>query len=268
MTKRLQDRVALITGAGSMGDGMGNGKATALRLAQEGALICALDISLEAAQDTCALIEQNGGRAMAFAADVTNEDQIANAVAACLEAFGQIDILQNNVGILRTGGAADTTVEDWDLMVQINMKAVFLPTKHVLPHFIERGSGVVTNVSSIAGLRYLGAPYIGYNATKGSIISFTRNLAAEVAPHGIRANAILPGFIDTPMSRQAIVDNSAAPDQIDWDALGQQRAARIPLGRVGTPWDVANAALFLASEDASYITGTEITVDGGVSCRV
>ena len=266
--KRLDGKVALVTGAGTMQGGMGNGKAAAIRLAQEGARVCALDVNAQAAADTAALISEEGGTAIAVSADVAVENQVKAAVRECLAVFGQIDILQNNVGILRTGGALDTTVEDWDLLTHINMKAVFLPTKHVLPHFIERQSGVVTNVSSIAGLRYLGTPYIAYNSTKGSIISYTRNLAAEQAPNGVRANAILPGFIDTPMARDITVQNSADPDAIDWEALDRQRAARIPLGRVGTPWDVANAAVFLASDEASYITGTEITVDGGVSCRV
>lgn len=266
--KRLTGKIALITGAGSMNGGMGNGKATAIRLAQEGATIAALDLSLEAAEETCAMIRAEGGTAYALTADVTQEDQVQAAVADCLAELGQIDILQNNVGILKTGGAMDSTVADWDALVNVNMKAVFLPTKHVLPHFVERKGGVVTNISSIAGLRYLGAPYIGYNATKGSIISYTRNLAAEMAPYGIRANAILPGFIDTPMARDVTVQKSDDPEAIDWEALDQQRAERIPLGRVGTPWDVANAAVFLASDEASYITGTEITVDGGVSCRV
>lgn len=266
--KRLSGKVALVTGAGSMNGGMGNGKATAIRLAQEGATIAALDLHLDAAEETCALIRAEGGTAFALAADVTREDQVQTAVGQCLSEFGQIDILQNNVGVLKTGGAMDSTVEDWDLLVHVNMKAVFLPTKHVLPHFVERKAGVVTNISSIAGLRYLGTPYIGYNATKGSIISYTRNLAAEMAPHGVRANAILPGFIDTPMARNITEQKTDDPEEIDWDALDRQRAERIPLGRVGTPWDVANAAVFLASDEASYITGTEITVDGGVSCRV
>ncbi|MBO9412353.1 MULTISPECIES: glucose 1-dehydrogenase [unclassified Ruegeria] len=265
---RLAGKIALVTGAGSMKGGMGNGKATAIRLAQEGAAIAALDLDQTAAEETCDMIRQAGGRAFALTADVTQEDQVKTAIAQCLSEFGQIDILQNNVGILKTGGAMDSTVEDWDALVHVNMKAVFLPTKHVLPHFVERGMGVVTNISSIAGLRYLGTPYIGYNATKGSIISFTRNLAAEMAPHGVRANAILPGFIDTPMARDITEQNADDPEAIDWGALDKQRAARIPLGRVGTPWDVANAAVFLASDEASYITGTEITVDGGVSCRV
>jgi NAD(P)-dependent dehydrogenase (short-subunit alcohol dehydrogenase family) len=251
-----------------MNGGMGNGKATAIRLAQEGARVCALDLNLSAAEETCALIRAEGGSAVAVAADVTDEEQMQQAIAQCLSEFSRIDILQNNVGILKTGGAMDSSIADWDALVHVNMKAVFVPTKHVLPHFVEQKSGVVTNISSIAALRYLGAPYIGYNATKGSIISFTRNLAAEMAPHGIRANSILPGFIDTPMARQATEQASDDPDAIDWQALDQQRAARIPLGRVGTAWDVANAAVFLASDEASYITGTELTVDGGVSCRV
>jgi NAD(P)-dependent dehydrogenase (short-subunit alcohol dehydrogenase family) len=266
--KRLEGKTALVTGAGSMNGGMGNGKATAIRLAQEGARVCALDLNLSAAEETCALIRAEGGSAVAVAADVTDEEQMQQAIAQCLSEFSRIDILQNNVGILKTGGAMDSSIADWDALVHVNMKAVFVPTKHVLPHFVEQKSGVVTNISSIAALRYLGAPYIGYNATKGSIISFTRNLAAEMAPHGIRANSILPGFIDTPMARQATEQASDDPDAIDWQALDQQRAARIPLGRVGTAWDVANAAVFLASDEASYITGTELTVDGGVSCRV
>jgi NAD(P)-dependent dehydrogenase (short-subunit alcohol dehydrogenase family) len=264
----LTRKTALVTGAGSLANGMGNGKATALRLAEAGAAICALDRDLQAAEETCKLIREAGGQAHAIEADVTDEAQMKSAVQRCIAAFGQIDILQNNVGILRTGGARDTTVEDWNLLAEVNLKAVFLPTKSILPHFVERGSGVITNVSSIAGRQYLGAPYIAYNTTKGAIVSYTRNLAAEMAPHGIRANAILPGFVDTPMARDSIIQNAENPDQIDWEDLDRQRAARIPLGRVGTPWDIANTAVYLASDLASYVTGTEIIVDGGVSCRV
>lgn len=264
----LNQKVALVTGAGTLANGMGNGKATALRLAEAGATICAVDRNLEAAEETCRLIHEAGGQAIAVEADVTDEERVKTAIQTCIEAFGHIDILQNNVGILRTGGAIDTSVEDWNLLAEVNLKAVFLPTKSILPHFVERGAGVVTNVSSIAGRQYLGAPYIAYNTTKGAIVSYTRNLAAEMAPHGIRANAILPGFVDTPMARDSIIQNAENPDHIDWGELDSQRAARIPLGRVGTPWDIANTAVYLASDLASYVTGTEIIVDGGVSCRV
>ena len=265
---RLKNKVALVTGAGSMHGGLGNGKATAISFAREGARVCVVDIDQHAAFETKALIEAAGGTAIALKGDVSDEASMQDVVAASIAAFGHIDILHNNVGILKAGGAVETTLEDWDQLVHINMKAVFLPTKAVLPHFIERKSGCVINVSSIAGQRYLGTPYIAYNATKGSIISFTRNLAAEQAPNGIRANTILPGFIDTPMAKNAAIQKADDPQKIDWDALDRQRAKRIPLGRVGTPWDVANAAVFLASDEASYITGTEIIVDGGVTCQV
>lgn len=265
---RLIGKVALVTGAGSMGGGLGNGKAAAIQMAREGVAVLAMDRDLAAAQVTCEIIESEGGQARPLCADVTDESAIKDMIAQGLRVFGHVDILVNNVGILRSGGAADTSVEDWEFLANVNLKAVFLPTKHVLPHFFERGAGVVVNMSSLAGQRYLGAPYIAYNATKGAIISYTRNLAAEVAPHGIRANAILPGFIDTPMARAAVQQGNTEQIEIDWQALDQQRAARVPLGRVGTPWDIAKAASFLASDDASYITGTELIVDGGVSACV
>lgn len=264
---RLKDKVAIVTGAGSMGGGIGNGKAAALSFARAGARVCVTDIDIKAAEETRDMIRASGGQAIACQGDVTVQSDMVETVDQCLGSFGQIDILHNNVGILITGGATDTTVEDWEKLVHVNMKAVFIPTKVTLPHLIDRRKGVVINVSSIAGQRYLGTPYIAYNATKGSIISFTRNLAAEQAPNGIRANAILPGFIDTPMARDIFVQNAPPDQEIDWDELNRKRAERIPLGRVGTPWDVANAAVFLASDEASYITGTEITVDGGVMCR-
>lgn len=265
--KRLSGKVAVVTGAGTINDGIGNGKAVALRFAEEGAKVCLIDKSLDAAKNTRDMIVQKGGEATAFAADVTDEAAISSVLANCIEQYGHVDILHNNVGILKMGGAADTKVEDWDLLTNVNLKAVFLPTKHLLPHFISRQAGVVVNVSSIAGDRYLGAPYIAYSTTKGSIVSYTRTLAAEYGKDGIRANCVVPGFINTPMSNEIAVQ-MADGKEIDWEAADKKRASIIPLGRVGTPWDVANASLFLASDDASYITGTEICVDGGVMCRV
>ena len=269
MTERLAGKVALVTGAGSIGPGVSNGRASAIRFAQEGATVCVLDRSAAAAEETCKLVRDKDGRSISVVADVTDEEQVVRAIGECLAAFGSIDILLNNVGILIAGGAADTDVRDWDLLTHVNMKAVFLPTKHILPHFVQRKHGVVINMSSIAGFRYLGAPTIAYSTTKGAIVSYTRNLAIEHGRDGVRANAILPGLIDTPMARISMSERLKRPlEEIDWADVEQRRSAMVPLGRVGTPWDVANVALFLASDESSYITGSEIVVDGGLSCKV
>lgn len=259
----------MVTGAGSIGPGVSNGRASAIRLAEEGATVCVLDRSAAAAEETCKLICEKGGQSISVVADVTDEGQVARAVNKCLASLGHVDVLLNNVGILIAGGAADTNVRDWDLLTHVNLKAVFLPTKHILPHFVQRQQGVFINMSSIAGFRYLGAPTIAYSTTKGAIVSYTRNLAIEYGRDGVRANAILPGLIDTPMARISISERLKKPlEDIDWADVEQRRSAMVPLGRVGTPWDVANVALFLASDESSYVTGSEIIVDGGLSCKV
>ena len=267
MSGRLEGKVALVTGAGSMGPGWGNGKAAAALFAREGAKVFALDLNPTAAEETAEIIRSEGGEAQAFAGDVTDEASVKNMVDACVAAYGSVDVLHNNVGILKAGGPEDTTVEDWDFVMNINTKAFFLPTKHVIPQMRKQGSGSIINISSISGFRNLGAPYIAYNTSKGSVVSFTRNLAATYAAEGIRANSILPGIIDTPMARDATIQTSGkAESEIDFEELAKARAARIPMKRTGTGWDIAKAALFLASDDADYITGTEIYVDGGLNC--
>lgn len=267
MTGRLDGKTVIVTGAGSMGPGWGNGKAAAALFAREGAKVLAVDLNKAAAEETAAIIRGEGGEAEVFAANVTEEDSVRAMVAACLDAFGGVDVLHNNVGILKPGGPEDTTVADWDLVMNVNTKAFFLPCKHVLPHMVRQGAGSIVNISSISGFRNLGAPYIAYNTSKGSVVSFTRNLAATYAARGIRANAILPGIIDTPMARDATIRNSGkAEAEIDFKELAKARAARIPMKRTGTAWDIAKAALFLASDESAYITGTEIYVDGGLNC--
>ena len=267
MTGRLDGKTVIVTGAGSMGPGWGNGKAAAALFAREGAKVLAVDLNEAAARETAEIIRGEGGVAEVFAANVTEEESVRAMVAACVEAFGGVDVLHNNVGILKAGGPEDTTVEDWDLIMNVNTKAFFLPCKHVLPEMLKRGAGSIVNISSISGFRNLGAPYIAYNTSKGSVVSFTRNLAATYAARGIRANAILPGIIDTPMARDATIQSSGkAEAEIDFAELAKTRAARIPMKRTGTAWDIAKAALFLASDDSAYITGTEIYVDGGLNC--
>lgn len=267
MTGRLDGKTVIVTGAGSMGPGWGNGKAAAVLFAREGAKVLCVDLNKAAAEETAGIIRGEGGKAEIFPANVTEEDSVRAMVAACLDAFGGIDVLHNNVGILKAGGPEDTTVADWDLIMNVNTKAFFLPCKHVLPEMLKRDAGSIINISSISGFRNLGAPYIAYNTSKGSVVSFTRNLAATYAARGIRANSILPGIIDTPMARDATIQNSGkAEAEIDFDTLAKTRAARIPMKRTGTAWDIAKAALFFASDDSAYVTGTEIYVDGGLNC--
>lgn len=264
---RMGEKVVLVTGAGSIGAGWGNGKAAAALFAREGAKVLAVDLNQAAADETVSIIRGEGGIAEAFAGDVTREESVSAMIAACIKAFGRIDVLHNNVGILKAGGPEDTTVEDWDLIMNVNTKAFFLPCKHALPHMVAQGGGAIVNISSISGFRNLGAPYIAYNTSKGSVVSFTRNLAATYAAKGIRANSILPGIIDTPMARDATAQSMGKNEaEIDFDELGESRSARVPMKRTGTGWDIAKAAVFLASDDAAYITGTELYVDGGMNC--
>jgi len=268
MSGRLQDKVAIVVGAGSLGPGWGNGKATAALFAREGARVLCVDRNEAAAEETRDIIRGEGHVAEAHRCDATDEAEVVAMVEAARDHFGPVDILHNNVGILRAGTPIDTTVEDWDMVMNVNCKSVFLPCKHVLPMMIDRGGGAIVNMSSITGFRNLGAPYIAYNTSKGSIVSFTRNLAATYAASGVRANCILPGNIDTPMARNAISQTSGKPKaEIDFATLAEERGARVPMKRTGTAWDVAKAALFLASDDAAYITGSEIYVDGGLNCR-
>ena len=257
---RLQDRIAVVTGAGSSGPGWGNGKATAVTFAREGAKIFATDINERAVAETCDIIRQEGGTCVPFRADVSKDDDVKALVQACMAEFGRIDILHNNVGINRKGGAAALTEADWDLVLDTNLKGMFLTCRAILPIMEQQGKGVIVNISSITAIRYTRRPYIAYATSKGGILAFTRTLAVEYASKGIRANAILPGHIDTPMVH---VDNPPHPDGVE--GFIRERKNWVPMGRMGEAWDVANAALFLASDEAAYITGAELVVDGGLT---
>lgn len=262
MSDRLKDKVALVFGAGSSGPGWGNGKATAVLFARNGAHVACVDIDPAAAAETTALIESEGGRASAHACDVTCADAVAAVADEVAGAHGRIDILHNNVGHATMGGPLELSEADWDRAIDINLKSCFLTTKHVLPHMLARKSGAIVNVSSLAAIRYTGYPYAAYYAAKAAVNNFTMGLALQYARHGIRANAIMPGLINTPLIFKQISGQYESAE-----AMVAARDAACPMGRMGTAWDVAKAALFLASDEAAYITGVSLPVDGGLSCR-
>ena len=263
---RLQDKVAVVIGAGqSPGEGVGNGRATVLRFAQEGAKVWAVDRRLDSAGETAALVQDDGGVCEAFEADVTSEAALARAIEACRARWGRVDILHYNVGVSLGGG--DTVLEQFteeafDRLFAINLRGCIMAAKHALPIMRAQGSGVILNISSVAA--YENYPYVAYKASKVAMVEFTKQLAIQNAPHGIRANVILPGLMDTPMA----VDTRARATNRPRSEIAAERDAKVPLrGKMGTGWDVANAALFLASDEARFITGVELPVDGGALVR-
>ena len=264
MGDRLKGKVALVSGAGSIGSGWGNGKATAVLFAREGAKVLVGDIKLAAAQETKRIIEAEGGVCEAMSGNAADAGDVAAIVEGCLSAFGRIDVLHNNVGIVEVGGPVETTEESWDRVNDVNLKSMFLTCKHVLPHMERQGRGAIVNIASIAGIRWLGVPYISYAATKAAVIQFTRVIALQYARSGIRANSILPGLMNTPMVHAPAV---VAAYGGNTEELVRRRDEQCPMGHMGDAWDVAYAALFLASDEAKYVTGTELVVDGGLTAK-
>jgi NAD(P)-dependent dehydrogenase (short-subunit alcohol dehydrogenase family) len=259
---RLKDRVALVFGAGSVGPGWGNGKASAAAYAREGASVICVDVSLAAAAETAGIIEGDGGRAEAHACDVTTSSPMEALIRDVAARHGRIDILHNNVGHTLMGGPPDITEEQWRREIDLNLTGAFLACKFAIPVMQANRRGVITNISSAAGIRYTGYPYASYYAAKGGVNQFTVGLAIQYARDGIRANAIMPGLMDTPLIYQQISGQYA-----DRDAMVKARHEAAPMGRMGTGWDVANAAVFLASDEAGYITGVCLPVDGGLTAR-
>jgi NAD(P)-dependent dehydrogenase (short-subunit alcohol dehydrogenase family) len=259
---RMREKVVLVTGAGSVGPGWGNGKAAAALYAREGAQVFAVDIRLDAARETQAIITAEGGVCEAHAADVSDSASVAAMVEACITRFGRIDVLHNNVGIVVTGGPIELDEAGWQRSVDVNLKSQFLTCKHTLPHMLKTGRGAIVNVSSVGGLRWTGIPYVAYAATKAGVIQLTQSVALQYARQGIRCNCIAPGLIDTPLVSASL---SQAYGERDLSAIKTARAAQAPMGRMGDAWDVAHAALFLASDDAGYISGHTLVVDGGLS---
>jgi NAD(P)-dependent dehydrogenase (short-subunit alcohol dehydrogenase family) len=259
---RLKDRVALVLGAGSVGPGWGNGKASAVAYAREGAIAICVDVVLAAAQETAAIIAGEGGRAEAHACDITKGASVEALVADIARRLGRIDILHNNVGHTTMGGPPDLSEEQWQRALDLNVTGAFLACKFVIPLMLAQKRGVITNISSVAAIRYTGYPYASYYAAKGAVNQFTVGLAIQYARDGIRANAIMPGMMDTPLIYKQISGQYATQEE-----MVQARHEATPMGRMGTGWDIANAAVFLASDEANYITGVCLPVDGGLTAR-
>jgi len=263
MGDRVKGKVAIVTGAGSIGPGMGNGKASAILYAREGAQVMLVDYRLEAAEETEHIIKEEGGDCIVFKADVSKSSDCKSMVEKCVQTFGRVDILHNNVGIVESGGAVETSEESWDKVMEVNLKSMFLACKYVLPYMEKQGGGSIVNISSDAAIRQLAYPSIAYSASKAGVIALTREVALEYATKGIRANVIMPGTMKTPMVLATLADAYSG----DAEEIMRRRDASCPMGHQGDAWDVAYAALFLASDEAKYITGTTLVVDGGLTMR-
>jgi NAD(P)-dependent dehydrogenase (short-subunit alcohol dehydrogenase family) len=260
MSRRLEGKTAMVVGAGSIGPGWGNGKATAALFAREGARVLCVDIDEGAARETAELIRREGGEAEAYRADASDAADVAGAVATCVERFGGLDVLDNNVGILVPGGVVELTEDQWDRVMAVNLKSCFLAMKHAIPVMERAGGGAIVNISSIASIRFTGRSSATYYASKAALNHLTSTTAIEYARKGIRINTILPGLMHTPMVESLL----AAADA---EATLRAQAERCPMGRLGDAWDVAHAALFLVSDEAKYITGVVLPVDGGVTVQ-
>lgn len=258
----LKGKVAFVTGCGSIGPGWGNGKAIAVLFARQGASVYGVDRSLDAARETAGLIAGEGGTVEVAACDVTQAAEVEAAIAACRARFGRIDILVNNVGRSEPGDPATMDEAVWDEQLDVNLKSAYLTCKAVLPLMVEQGGGAIVNVSSVAGLRYIGKPQVAYSAGKAALQQMTKTTAVIYGPKNVRLNCVVPGLIHTPLVTR-LADKYAAGRYDEFVAV---RNAQVPMGRMGEAWDVAHAALFLAADESRYVTGAELVVDGGLTC--
>ena len=264
MGDRLKGKVAIVTGAGSVGPGWGNGKATAVLFAREGANVLAADINRAAVEETKTIIDQESGDCTVCQVDVSRSSQVKAMAERCIEQYGRIDILHNNVGIVEVGGPVEISEENWDKVMSVNVKSMFLTCKYIIPDMIKQGGGTIVNISSIGAIRHLGYPCASYCASKGAVNQLTQNIAIQYAEKGIRANCVLPGLMNTPMIVEPLKHSYA---QGDIEKMIKMRDALCPMKKMGDAWDVAYASLFLASDEAKYITGIQLVVDGGITCK-
>jgi len=264
MSGRLEGKVALVTGCGSAGPGWGNGKAIAALFARESARVMGCDIRLEAAEETRDTIRGEGGTCEVMAVDVAMSDQVKALVEATVSNFGGLDILVNNVGTVAVGGPVEYPEDNWRRDLDVNVTSMFLTAKYALPHMEAAGAGSIVNIGSIAGIRYTGVPYISYYTTKAAVIGFSRGVALEYAGRNIRSNVIMPGLMNTPMIVEPLKGVYGGGDV---EKMIEKRNAQCPMGVMGDAWDVAEAALYLASDAAKYVTATELVVDGGITAK-
>lgn len=253
--KRLENKTAVVTGGGH-----GIGRASALRLASEGARVAILDLNQSAADETAELIVAAGGQALALAADVTNESQVVDAIGTVAEHFGTIDILHSNAGVIFGGTALTQTLDEWNKTFAVNVTGVFLTAKAVLPFMLKQGSGAIVNTASTSGM--VGEPgLVAYNSSKAAVVNFTRQLASDFSRSNIRINSVCPGWI------LATGFNDPALEDVSDSEVDQMIDQWVPAGRAGTAEEVAAGVAFLASDDASYITGHALLIDGGMTAQ-
>jgi NAD(P)-dependent dehydrogenase (short-subunit alcohol dehydrogenase family) len=255
---RFDRKVVLVFGGGEAPEGTTLGSAAAISYAREGANVVVVDVDPAAADRTLAIVEGEGGTASTLQADVRDEDSVAAAVAETMRRHGRIDVLHNNVGSTLMGLPPELSLDAWNRSLHLNLGSVFLAVKHVLPIMVAQHDGCIINISSVASLRATGYPYPAYSAAKAAVNQLTGTLAIEYAREGIRVNAVAPGVISTPLMLREIAGRYESVDE-----MIRERDERTPRGRSGTPWDVAEASLFLASDSAAFITGIVLPVDGG-----
>jgi NAD(P)-dependent dehydrogenase (short-subunit alcohol dehydrogenase family) len=264
VTGRLEGKIALIVGAGCVGPGWGNGRAACVLFAQEGAKVFAVDRDMAPMEETVQRVKQTGGEIATHLCDVTQQPSVAAMVKACKEKYGRIDVLVNNVGGSAPGGPVEMAEEAWDAQIDLNLKSIFLTCKYVIPVMEAQGGGSIINTASASGIRWTGAAQVAYAASKAGVIQFSKVVAVQYAKKHIRVNTIVPGQLHTPMVEVRLAKTRAGGDVAK---LLEQRQARIPLGFMGDGRDTANAALYLASDESRWVTGTEIVLDGGMSAR-
>jgi len=263
----MTGKVAIIAGAGSVGPAgskiWGNGKTTAILFARQGACVFLLDVNEAAMAETRSIIEAEGGKCATYRCDMTVAAAVQDMVQECINRFGRIDILVNNVGGSAHGDPVAMTEEVWDRQIDLNLKTAFLGCKYVLPVMMERGRGAIVNIASVAGMRndfMSGRSHVGYSASKAGVIQLSRSVAGTYAKQGIRVNTVVPGLMHTPLVEYRLARTVGGNDP---QKLIDARNAAVPMGHMGDAWDVAHAVLFLASDEARFITATEIVVDGG-----